>query len=626
MNPEEQAAGPRQRCRPERPASPVVATLRLLPSASPRLALATGLVVVLVALLPAAFALAGGVLVGSISGAAADGWASPAGRRLVASIAAVVALFVLQQVGAPALRSLADALGRRVEGRLRTRVMAATLRPPGVSHLEDPGVVDRVSDAQSVGTGQVTVKDATLGMATVAANCLAGVVSAGVLAAYRWWLAAALLCVYAGVTRALTRQLGQLVGALRGHTRRFRRSSYFRDLALRPAAAKEVRVFGLGPWVGERFTEHWAVAMAGFWREQRKGRWVPPTCALVQAVALGATYALLADSAARGHISIGQLTTFAAAASGVAGVLSIGLDNLNISHGSAGVPAAMELERLLAEPRFNLGGTRPADGLPSLGIRLEGVSFQYPGRTGHVFRDLDLDIPAGRSLAVVGPNGAGKTTLVKLLARLYDPTGGRITVDGIDLASIDPSAWQRRMAAIFQDFVHYQLSAADNVAFGAVRRAGDRAALAAAAERAGAGEIIGALADGWDTVLSRRTPRGAELSGGQWQRVALARALFAVDAGASVLILDEPTAALDVRAEAAFFDRFLDITAGLTTVVISHRFSTVRRADRIVVIEDGRLNETGDHAALMAAGGRYAEMFRLQATQFAPDDVERRDG
>ena len=573
--------------------------------------------VLFTALLPASLALASGALVGSIGDAVDDGWSSPAGRRLIAGMVAVVALFVCQQLSGPALRSLAESLGRRVEGRLRTRVMGVTLAPAGVAHLEDPDVVDSVSTAQSIGTSQTTVKDAVVGMATVTANSLAGVLAALVLATYRWWLAAGLLAAYAGMTWVRARQLRRTVGALRGHARRFRRSSYFRDLALTPGAAKEVRVFGLGAWVGDRFGDEWNVAMAGFWRDRPKGRWVPPVCALVIGGALVGTYALLGLSAARGEISLGQLAMYAGAATGVAAVYTVGPDNLNISYGTAAVPAALGLEDTVAEPRFQLAGTHPATGLPSSGIRLEGVSFRYPGPSGVVFDHLDLEIPAGRSLAIVGPNGAGKTTLVKLLARLYDPTDGRILVDGVDLAGIDPRAWQRRIAAIFQDFVHYPLSAADNVGFGAVERAGDRPALVAAAERAGAGEIVNRLPQGWDTVLSHRTVGGVELSGGQWQRLALARALFALDAGASVLILDEPTAALDVRAEAAFYDRFLELTAGVTTIVISHRFSTVRRADRIVVIENGRVSEAGDHASLLAAGGRYAHMFRLQAAHLA---------
>ncbi len=230
--------------------------------------------------------------------------------------------------------------------------------------------------------------------------------------------------------------------------------------------------------------------------------------------------------------------------------------------------------------------------------------------------DLDLTVEAGRSLAIVGLNGAGKTTLVKLLARLYEPQSGRILVDGRELREYPVRAWRRRLAAIFQDFVHYELPVRDNVGFGAVELLHDDERIRGALARAGALDLVEALPQGLETTLSREEAGGAELSGGEWQRVAIARALLAVDGGAGVLVLDEPTANLDVRAEAAFFDRFLELTRGLTTILISHRFSTVRRADRIVVLDDGRVVEVGTHAELLAARGRYAELFHLQAERF----------
>jgi ATP-binding cassette subfamily B protein len=233
-----------------------------------------------------------------------------------------------------------------------------------------------------------------------------------------------------------------------------------------------------------------------------------------------------------------------------------------------------------------------------------------------VFRGLDLEIAAGRSLAIVGANGAGKTTLIKLLSRLYDPDEGAVTVDGIDLRDLEPASWHRRVAAVFQDYAQFEVSAHDNVAFGALDRRGEADAVVEAARLAGAAPAIERLPERWATPLTRELTGGAQLSGGEWQRLALARALFAVRAGAGVLILDEPTASLDVRGEAQVYARFLELTRGVTTIVVSHRFSTVRRADRIVVVEHGQVVEDGTHAALMSRGGRYAAMYALQAAKF----------
>ena len=592
------------------------ATLRLLPQAGGRLTAALAAGVVATAALPAAFALASGALVSSVEEAVGRGFDSAPGRRVLAAGAVAVVLFGAQQVSAPALRALAEAIGRRLDSQLLIRVMDATLAPAGIAHLDDPEVLDQVAAAQAVGLSEVTCKEAVAGMAAASVRFLGGIGAAAVLLRYRVWLAAGLLAVYVTLTRALTADLRRTIGALRGHARRFRRSAYFRDLALGAPAAKELRVFGLAGWVRERYSDHWEEAMEGFRRDRRAGRWIPPVTALVLFVVQGGAYAVLGRSAARAEITIGELTTYATAVMGVAAIFRIGLDDINIGYGTAPVPAAAALRRTLARPRFTLGGDKPAGGLPTRSIRFEGVHFRYPGRDTEVFSGLDLEIPAGRSLAIVGHNGAGKTTLVKLLARLHDPTTGRILVDGTDLTELDPRSWQRRVAATFQDFTHYRLSVADNVAFGAVERAGDTAALEHAAARAGLLDVVARLPDGWDSVLAADGDGGTDLSGGQWQRVALARALFAVDAGAGVLVLDEPTAALDVRAEAAFYDRFLELTAGVTTVVISHRFSTVRRADHIVVIERGQVVEQGDHDSLVAAGGLYARMFSLQAAHF----------
>ena len=246
------------------------------------------------------------------------------------------------------------------------------------------------------------------------------------------------------------------------------------------------------------------------------------------------------------------------------------------------------------------------------------MSFTYPGAERPALRGLTLDLPAGRSIAIVGANGAGKTTLVKLLARLYEPDSGRITVDGTDLADLDPAGWRRRLAVIFQDFERYELPARDNLGFGSLALRDDDEALATAVRRAGAEDVVAALPHGLDTVLSRKYPGGVDLSGGEWQKVALARALLAVEGGARVLVLDEPTANLDVRAEADLFDNFLELTAACTTVLVSHRFSTVRRADLIYVLDPGgQVVERGTHDELVDRDGRYAQLFALQAARFA---------
>jgi ATP-binding cassette subfamily B protein len=279
--------------------------------------------------------------------------------------------------------------------------------------------------------------------------------------------------------------------------------------------------------------------------------------------------------------------------------------------------ALPDLDEVITKLRaIPVPGAASAGGLPARQIRFEGVGYQYPAGSRPVVEGLDLELTAGQSLALVGINGAGKTTLVTLLARLRDPGTGRITVDGTDIRDLDARSWQRQVAVVYQDFTRYPLTARENVAFSDLGAEADETALAKAAEQAGALELIRGLPHGWDTICSPGYAKGTDLSGGQWQRIALARALYAAARGARVLVLDEPTAQLDVRAEAAFYGRFLELTAGLTTMVISHRFATVRRASRIAVLDGGRITELGSHDELVAAGGSYAEMFALQAAQF----------
>jgi ABC-type multidrug transport system fused ATPase/permease subunit len=262
-------------------------------------------------------------------------------------------------------------------------------------------------------------------------------------------------------------------------------------------------------------------------------------------------------------------------------------------------------------------GPRDAARMPAREIRFLGVTFSYPGGSP-VLDGFDLTIPAGTSLAIVGQNGAGKTTLAKLLCRLYDPQSGAIEIDGVDLRQLDVASWRERLAAVFQDFIRFEWPLRDNVnpdsshGFGtAGARSGTDEDVLQALEAAGASHLASL-----DTVLARGYDEGTDLSGGQWQRVALARALCAVRLGAGVVLLDEPTAQLDVRGESEIFERILHATRHCTTILISHRFSTVRHADRICVLEHGRVVELGTHDELMAKRGRYRTMFDLQAQRF----------
>jgi ATP-binding cassette subfamily B protein len=403
-----------------------------------------------------------------------------------------------------------------------------------------------------------------------------------------------------------------------------RKAYYILDTGSSLAAAKEIRVLGTLPWWRERGDRDSGSYLRPLWRARRRIRLAPFTVysLVVLAGTLG-VLVMLRDTAGRGGLSVLGLSL---ALQAVLIALRFGVyfpeADDQTQDGMRAHESMLEIERAAARRspgRLRPGG-RQAGQVPVSGIAFEKVSFAYPGSGRNVLRELDLEFPAGTSTAIVGLNGAGKTTLVKLLSGLYEPAGGRITVDGAALEELDARSWQRRLAVIYQDYVRYELDAAANIGLGAPQHLGDTQALERAVDRAGATGVIAALPDGLATVLSSRYSGGVDLSGGQWQRIALARALFAVQAGASVLILDEPTAQLDARAEVAFFDRFLELTRGLTTVVISHRFSTVRRADRIAVLDGGQITERGSHEDLIAAGGQYAELFGLQARRFAGEE------
>ena len=377
-----------------------------------------------------------------------------------------------------------------------------------------------------------------------------------------------------------------------------------------------MKLFRLGPILFERYVN----AAEKFRKEElslltRRSVWTY-LLSLSSTVAFYVCYGAVALQAARGAISIGDMTLYIAAfrqgQQGVQAILSAigGMyeDNLYMSNLFDFLSIATD-----TPPRpGSLGDHRPPSVSASeKGIRFHHVSFRYPDASEWALQDVNMYVPEGQSLALVGENGAGKTTLVKLLTRLYEPTLGHVMLDGRDVRDWEPGALSRRIGAIFQDFNRYQFDVCENVGAGSVEHLRDPVRVRRALQSAGAWDFVRTLPRGVDTQLGRWFSEGVELSGGQWQRIALARAFMQEDA--DILILDEPTAALDAAAEHAVFERFEQLTHGRTAIVISHRFPVVRMADRVVVMEKGRVVEEGTHVELLALGSRYAQLFALQA-------------
>jgi ATP-binding cassette subfamily B protein len=596
-----------------------LAVVRLLWDTSKPLTLGFTVDLLATAILPNVVIVAMGAMVGHIPPVVRNGLHSPAGRSLAAWFVVVAVTFALSMLTSPLHAALASATKVRLTYALQSRLIKAVSDPVGISHLEDPAVLDQLAMAQG-SLMNFWPADAPATLVQVWSYRLIWIAGCVVLGSFRWWLGASQLLLWPLVRRPLMGVIEEHVQAFGGNVNVMRRADYFQQLSSRPAAAKEIRVFGLAHWIVDRFRTTWIAGMDEVWKI-RAGmyRVMTRVGAVILAVYIGSC-AFIAWAALHGTASLRDIAIVLPVLGLTMLYGTVTFEDITLELMASFLPYVTQTEAHLAARRTALAGAADPSGLPRREVRFEGVHFAYPGAAQEVFSGLDLTITAGRSTAVVGANGAGKTTLVKLLARLHEPTAGRITADGIALATLRADEWQRRIAVVFQDFARYPLPASDNIGFGAIGHAADRPGIEAAAERAGARAFIEALPSSWDTPLSREFTNGTDLSGGQWQRVALARALFAARHGAPILVLDEPTSWMDVRGEADFFERFLEITAGLTTIIISHRFSTVRLADDICVLDEGGLAEHGSHDELLAAGGRYARMFTLQALRFVDED------
>ncbi|TDO67198.1 ATP-binding cassette subfamily C protein [Kribbella sp. VKM Ac-2571] len=572
----------------------------VLPRADRGLAAAWWVLLIARGALPAVFAVAMGWLVGAVQH----------GESLAAPLGLMGTTFVLLQVLTPVHQAVSANLGSRVSAYLNDALAKACVGPPGIGHLEDPELSEDLTVAREFDHGQ-TGPPMYLNVDFVAGSLVelvGGIASAVVLFGFTWWAPLVLVAAWSA-THWLLRESGVWKDRNTAEVRSAQRHAHYAyELAVEPDAAKELRLFGLADWTVRRFTERrrrlFELQYAATRLRERPMIW----SLLIVVVANGLVFWALGAAAIDGRLPLDRLVVFAQVAIGVSMIAFGGL-NWALDGAAAPVAAVQRLEPAMA-PAGALSIGHGSAGQGPVEVELRGLRFSYPQSDRQVFDGLDLTIPAGSSLAVVGQNGAGKTTLAKLLCRLYDPDSGTIRVDGSDLRELDVDAWRTRVAAVFQDFLKLELPLRDNVAPAGAPEADIRAALA----DAGADD----LAD-LDTRLATGYGDGTDLSGGQWQRVALARALCAVRQGAGLVLLDEPTAQLDVRGEAAIFDRILTATRDVTTILISHRFSTVRHADRICVLEQGHVVELGSHDELMALGGRYRTMFDLQAQRFTAE-------
>jgi ATP-binding cassette subfamily B protein len=572
--------------------------------ADPAIAFGWWTVLLLRGVLPAVFSIAMGTLISAIQ---REG-------KPDASLAVVGTVFVLLQILGPIHQALGSNLGNRTAAWLYDRLTDACISQPGMGHLESPALTNDLTMARDFDLG-ITGPPLHVSMGFIASGMVelaGGIASACVLFAYTWWAPILLVGAWAA-THYLLRESGVWKDRNTDEVRSAQRhADYHYRLAVDSPGAKEIRLFGLADWVVDRFRERRSRLVELQWEATRLREKPVLWSLLIVAVANVLVFWSMGAAATAGTLSLGRLVTFASAAVGV-GMIAFGGLSWALDYAAAPAGAVLRLGTEM-EPAGSLDpGFRAAEGMPAREIRFRNVSFSYPGADKPVLTGLDLTIPAGSSIAIVGQNGAGKTTLAKLICRLYDPTNGVIEADGIDLKEIEIDEWRARVTAVFQDFIRFELPLRENVAPAGAPDIDIEAALA----EAGASNLAKL-----DQILARGYPGGTDLSGGQWQRVALARTLCAVRTGAGVVLLDEPTAHLDVRGEAEIFQRILAATRHVTTILISHRFSTVRHADRICVVEHGRVVELGTHDELMALGGRYYTMFDSQASRFDEADEE----
>jgi ATP-binding cassette subfamily B protein len=585
------------------------------------LAAAQLVLTVLAGLLPAGTAWLTKLLVDALAagrpGAVMLGWAG--GLAAVGLIAGVV----------PHLNSYLQAeLSRRLDRLMQDQLYSAVNGFQGLSRFENPMFLDQLRMATQATGGALA--PLTSGLFDTARNVITLV---SLLATLSLLSPVMAILVTVSVVPLLIARLSlsrRRVTMFAGFSATGRRQIFYSSLITDVPAAKEVRLFGLGDFLKQRLLGQLVTLHDAERQLDHREALTQSLLALLSAVVAGLGLLWAANSAARGQLSIGDVTAFVAAVAGTQTALVALVDNLAIAHQALLLftyhTAVTALPDDLPPPRA-IGGSYAT--LPALrrGVELRDVWFRYDDSHPWVLRGVSLTIPYGTSVALVGLNGAGKSTLIKLLCRFYDPTRGEIRWDGVDLRDVPVAELRRRMGVLFQDFMNYDLTAAENIGIGELDTLHDRTRIAAAATMADADALIEALPHGYDTLMSRiffgpsedgDPEAGVTLSGGQWQRLALARTL--IRDGRDLLILDEPSAGLDAQAEHEVHRRLREHRAGRTSLLVSHRLGAVREADLIVVLRDGKILEQGTHEDLIAADGAYAQLFAVQASGYRAED------
>ena len=559
------------------------------------------------ALLPASHAWVGKLIVDGVVASIQSGQNSEQIRSVFTYLIVELVLFLLSTAFSHGHRVIQELIQLQLANRIRAEIISKALTLD-LSYFEDSEFYDRLQNARR--EGGYKPMELIIYTFLIVQNMITLVSFAFLMLRFSPWLVAILLATSIPAFIAETRYSERGFRLLTRRAPETRQVNYLSRLLTEDAAAKEIKLFNLGGTLLERyrtlfekfFQEDKSLALrragAGF------------ALGLIATLGFYGSYAWIVWRTMQGQISLGDMTLYLAIfRQGQSTFQSILSAIGNIYENNLFMANFFEFLKL--QPRMKLSAQQRRLPHPlCVGIEFRSIGFRYPDSEQWAVRDVSLTIKPGEKIALVGHNGAGKTTLIKLLTRLYDPTEGRILIEGIDIRELDPLELQQRIGVIFQDFVRYHLPVRENIGFGQIEAIGDLDRIVAAARKSGASAVIDDLPAGYDTMLGRWFHDGHELSLGQWQKIALARAFMR---DADILVLDEPTASVDARTEYEIFQNFKALTDGKMAILISHRFSTVRMADRIAVIEDGRIAELGSHEELLRQEGIYAQLFSMQA-------------